>query len=840
MADNKQEKRPHIVLQAKASAERFNRPSRKIDPKPMVGRDRTRHGSALITQVQNLEATFAQAAQVQRGAGMDEGFGLQIEFESFPDIELAFESLAREQSGIELRNVRDDENKVLATVFVPEGKLAFFEKLILAYLDEHQDKKSGPKNSTLLNAIKEIRAATLQSLWTDTPESMPVSDSETLWWEVWLPVKKDRQAVIAQFREMAESLGFELAVGELIFPERTVLLVYGSVGQMKRSMMTLNSIAELRRAKETADFFDSLAPSEQPEWSDELNARLTMPFEGADVPYICVLDTGVNNGHPLLRQALARTDLHTVEPGWGVNDQNGHGTEMAGVALFGNLTDALVTTQPITIEHRLESVKLLPSNGANSSNAQHHGYLTVEAVSRPAVTAPNRKRLFSMAVTAKDNRDRGRPSAWSAGIDRLTSDANEQGAEPKLFIISAGNIDDPDAWLAYPNSNTTDGIHDPAQAWNALTVGAMTNLVNITEPGTQNYQPIAPFGGLSPFSTTSQTWQPHWPLKPDVVFEGGNAAKDRLGAVWMPSLSVLTTNAKINERLFTTTNATSAASAAAARMAAQLMSHYPELWPETIRGLMVHSAEWTQAMKDVFLPTKGQPNKTQIANLIRHCGFGEPSIERALWSASNSLTLVCEDYLHPFMRKGSAAPKYKDMNLHSLPWPLDELESLDNTEVEMRVTLSYFIEPNPSARGVTSRYRYESHGLRFEVKRPLESTQSFRARINAKAREDEVYTPSGDNDPAWVVGTSNRHKGSLHSDIWKGSAAELASRGEIAIYPSSGWWKSRPALQQYDRAVRYSLIVSIKAPEVDIDLYTPIANQLTVPITNAVVINSGD
>ncbi len=128
-----------------------------------------------------------------------------------------------------------------------------------------------------MNAIAEIRAATLQSLWTDTAESMPVSDNEMLWWEVWLPVKNDRQAVILQFHTMAESLGFDLAAGELVFPERTVLLVHGSVGQMKRSMMTLNSIAELRRAKETAGFFDSLKPEEQPEWVDELNARLTIP-----------------------------------------------------------------------------------------------------------------------------------------------------------------------------------------------------------------------------------------------------------------------------------------------------------------------------------------------------------------------------------------------------------------------------------------------------------------------------------------------------------------------------------------------------------------------------------
>lgn len=830
MANNKQEKRPHIVLQNKGSREGFSFPARGGGAATTPERDRQSHGAALITQIQQLDTIFTAASKIQRDAGMDEGFGLQVEFESFPNIELAFESLAREASGIELRNVRYDENKVLATVFVPEGKLVFFEKLILAYLDEDKDTEKGPKNRTLLNAIAEIRTATLQSLWTDTVESMPVSDNETLWWEVWLPVNKDRQAVTAQFREIAESLGFELSSGELEFPERTVLLIYGSVGQMKRSMMALNSIAELRRAKETADFFDSLSPSEQPEWADELNARLTIPSEEENAPYVCLLDTGANNSHPLLQKALASADLHTVEPAWGVNDQDGHGTGMAGVALFGNLTDALSTTEPVTIGHRLESVKLIPRDGTNNADAHHHGLLTLEAVSRPSVVAPFRKRVFSMAVTAKDNRDRGRPSAWSASVDRLTSDANEQGSEPKLFIVSAGNIEDLNAMLDYPNNNTTDGIHDPAQAWNALTVGAMTNLVNITETDAQHYQPIAQAGGLSPFSTTSTIWEPHWPLKPDVVFEGGNVAKDSLGAAWMPSLSVLTTNSQITERLFTHTNATSAASAAAARMAAQLMGQYPELWPETIRGLMVHSAEWTPAMKSMFLPTKGQPSKTQVANLIRHCGFGEPSIERALWSVDNSLTLVCEDHLHPFMREGSNAPKYKDMNLHSLPWPLDELESLGSTEVEMRVTLSYFIEPNPSARGVTSRYRYESHGLRFEVKRPLESSQDFRARINAKAREGSNYTPSGDSDPAWLVGTSNRHRGSLHSDIWRGSAADLASRGEIAIYPSAGWWKSRQALQQYDRIVRYSLIVSIRAPEVDIDLYTPIANQIDLPV----------
>ena len=830
MADREPNNHPHFIFQNSAQAESFTSPATGGGGKQISVRDRAAHGGALQGKLQQLTPVLAEAADQQRQAGIDEGFGLQIEFESFPDVELAFESLARERSGIELRNARQDGHKTFATVFVPDGKLGVFEKLITDYLDDSKDKKSGPAHSKLLNAISDIRAATLQALWTDSPDAMPSADDEHLWWEVWLPTRNDRQGVVNQFRETATGLNFRIAPGELFFPERSVLLVYGSVGQMKRSMITLNSIAELRRAKETAEFFDSLNPEEQPQWIDELNERLTLPADGAEVPYVCLLDTGVNNGHPLLRQAIANTDKHCVEPAWGVDDDEGHGTEMAGLALLGNLTDALSVQIPVTVSHRLESVKLLPEDGANGGDAILHGYLTSEAVDRPAVTAPHRKRVFSMAITARDNRDRGRPSAWSATIDRLAYDADAQGEAPKLFVISAGNIKDANAWMEYPHSNGSDGIHDPAQAWNALTVGAMTNLTRITEADAEHYTPIAEIGGLSPFSTTSQTWQAHWPLKPDVMFEGGNVAKDGLGAVWMPSLSLLTTHANPAERLLTTSNATSAASALCARMAAQLMARYPNLWPESIRGLIVHSAQWTEAMKRMFLPARGAPTKTQITELVRHCGFGEPSIDRALWSADNSLTMICEEFLHPFKREQGKEPQLRDMNLHQLPWPLAELEALGEAQVEMRVTLSYFIEPNPSARGVTSRYRYESHGLRFDVKRPLESEADFRARINAAARDDEERMNSNDNDPNWMIGKKNRHKGSLHSDIWKGSAAELASRGAIAVYPSLGWWKTRPALERYDQRIRYSLVVSINAPDIDVDLYTPIANQIGVPV----------
>ena len=508
MAEPDDQRKRHFILEGTAKTERFRSPQQGGGGPTVPDRNRNQHGGALLRQIEALRPQVTAAREVQEAAGLEEGFGLQVEFESFPDIELAFESLARERSGIELLNVRHDGEHTLATVFVPDGRLEHFEKLIGDYLEEKKDRAGRPRdNRKLIDTIRQIRAATLSALWTDDPAVLPASDEEFFWWEVWLPVRGNREATTGRFRELAAGLGFQVAPGEVQFPERTVLLAYGSAGQMKQSILTLNSIAELRRAKETAEFFDALPPDDQPAWLDDLLGRIAVPEEGAEVPHVCIFDTGVNHGHPLIATVLSAADLHTIEPGWGTNDGDGHGTAMAGLAMAGNLTEALASEDPLQIEHRLESVKLLPADGANGGDARHHGYLTTEAVARPEITAPQRLRLFSMAVTARDNRDRGRPSAWSAAIDRLAADSEGQGEMPRLFVVSAGNVQDHNAWAEYPASNTTDGIHDPGQSWNALTVGAATELVHITEPDAGGYQPIAPAGGLSPFSTTSATWQ---------------------------------------------------------------------------------------------------------------------------------------------------------------------------------------------------------------------------------------------------------------------------------------------------------------------------------------------
>lgn len=465
---------------------------------------------------------------------------------------------------------------MVATVFVPDGKLKIFENKINHYLDTKKDKKSGASNAKLLNTIANIRIASVKSLWTDAESRFPSIPGESFWWEVWLPVRKNRKAVIENFTRFAKGLGFRVPSGYLEFPERSVLLLYGSLDQMSASMTALNMIAELRKAKETADFYVSSSLTEQNDQTEALLARTE--FGAQNPPYICVLDSGANHSHPLLKNSLLSEDMHAVNKAWGTHDQQDHGTGIAGLSLWGNLTDAFNSSLPIYINHRLESVKLLPDVGEN--DPQLYGLITIQGVAYPESTAPDRSRVFNMAVTA-DGTDRGRPSAWSSTIDSLSTDVVNHGETPRLFVISAGNSNF-ENYKDYPDSNTTESIQDPAQSWNALTVGAYTDLITITEPDVED-KPLAPQGGLSPFSTTSQIWQKKWPLKPDVVFEGGNLGTDGRFCCRFDSLELLTAHSNFEERLLTTSNATSAASALCSNMAARLMAEYPNLCPETIQ-----------------------------------------------------------------------------------------------------------------------------------------------------------------------------------------------------------------------------------------------------------------
>lgn len=205
-----------------------------------------------------------------------------------------------------------------------------------------------------------MRLAVLESFWRDDLRLLP-QGTTAVWCEIWLQGTEDD--VERRFRETATALGLDIQTRTLRFPERTVLLGRATREQLANLIESSPDIAEFRRAKETARFFLELENKDQTAWVNDLRSRLRAN-PGANVA-VCVLDTGANNGHALLEPVLSDSDCHAVDPSWGVNDHLGHGTLMCGVAAFGDLVEALQHSQPIRVEHCLESAKILPPTGAN-------------------------------------------------------------------------------------------------------------------------------------------------------------------------------------------------------------------------------------------------------------------------------------------------------------------------------------------------------------------------------------------------------------------------------------------------------------------------------------------
>lgn len=818
------ERFPHLFLPGPShSRDDYSSPRRGGDGSRLRKQDRPIHAKHVKRA---LESAWQQAVG-RRAVAHSSQQGAYLEFSSEPGFDLVLRSLESRQAGIKLLNVRTEgqvgEKITRATVFIPQDKSSYFLQKAIAYATEDNPPKNDgsitPKNARLIESIGDVRAALLKSsFWRDSLNRLPGDSPE--WVEAWL--SSEDLGVIEAFDQICSKLGIEIGEGSLSFPERTVRLILASCPQLEALIEHCNSIAEFRGAREVATFYVEQENAEQTQWVADLLARTS--FQDMNEVSVLVLDHGVNNGHRLLAPVLPDDDCHAADPTWGTHDDHGHGTLMAGTSTYGDILHCLETGEPIVIRHGLESAKILPPPPEENLR-RLWGHFTTRGISRAEIQAPHRRRIICMAVTSDEELKRGRPSSWSGQIDELAS-GSEDGRR-RLILISGGNVRDPEDWKRFPESNITCEVHDPAQAWNALTVGAFTEKTRISDPTLATYTPTAESGDISPFSTTSSTWPDRkWPIKPEVLFEGGNVATGPNDSVYdTDDLKLLSTYHDPQVAQFSPFDATSAASAQAAWMAARLQAEYPEAWPETIRGLIVHSAEWTDTQRRKYLENE---SKTAYYRMAKICGYGVPNLQRAISCAANSLSLISQAALQPF-DKHQTQSRYitKDMHIYRLPWPIEVLRELGELTIRMRVTLSYYIEPSPGEVGWKDRYRYPSHALRFELNGPGEKAEEFVQRVNRRAREDEKHPGTEGAGEHWMLGEA-RNVGSIHSDFWFGTAVELASSNLIAIYPAVGWWRERPHLGRFDKLTRYSLIVSFSLPGQEIDIYTPIAVRLGI------------
>lgn len=813
--------RPHIDISALVRRGDYKSPNTngRINP---LQRIRADHGGRIAAEIRTAfeQADISQTSLVEGSPELEPSGGVYLEIElsrsvGAKDIERKTEKTRQSAE------IVSDEGVRTVALFVPDGARDTLNGIIADYTEgEITSEKGTPPKATRIEPIEHIRMARLRTFWRDDQTELPTDPQAEIWWGLWC--FSDR---LGKVLETAEKLGLQLATPDnyLHFPEVVVVPAFGRVSAIELLLFASGGIAELRRANDNPAVFTSSLDEDAAEFIEDLAERITWP--GNNAPAVCLLDTGVNRAHPLIEPALSLGDLLSVNAEWGGDDHyagHGHGTGMAGLALHGDLVAPLADNNHRTLRHRIESVKILPPDGFPENEPHSYGSITQSAIAQAEIQNPERSRIFCMAITNR-NRSGAEPSAWSAAIDQASagSELNDlDNMSPKrLLVVYAGNVSDTQ-YITTGGDIDANPSQDPCQAWNALTVGGFTQKTDITEPDYEDWATASAVGEASPYSTSSILWDTSKsPFKPELVLEAGNraislAANEVMSG--LDSISLLTTSKDVDVSPLAPFWATSAATAQAARMAAQLSDAYPHYWPETIRALMIHSAQWTPPMMNAI---DGVAAKKDKADFIRRYGYGVPDLSRASASAIDNLALVAQNEIQPFRKEGSI--RFNQAHVYELPWPLDLLEQLDNTPVRLKLTLSYFVEPNPSFASAIDPARYQSFGLRFDLKRSLETTGDFHRRNNADANfpgSAAASTPDG----GWLFGTKQISSGSVHMDIWDGVAVELAARNQIYIRPINGWWRERKALGRFEGKARYALIVSLETPDNEIDLYTPI------------------
>jgi hypothetical protein len=784
---------PHLPLQSGEQVEFRNPVQGRDGPRRIPARDRVRHARSLAAQLQAVESGFAQPEARAPGA---QGHLVTATVE--PESDLRAQSLNDGRRGVALVAVTEDH----AIVHVREDDVRTLRRKIEEY--GTQDTRAGkPKNEPLVAPIRELRATTLADLSNGWLSAHSIDVGQTYVVELWayggrLAPEEIHDRVGSELRWLLEVHGGDAdALRRFRGTERDIY----AAGFPGSALLDLpKAVPDVYRVLPLSGVVRDLYVAESaPELVAELDVE--SPDEASSV--VAIIDTGITEAHPMLAPAMRAAGTSVVVGDESAADPYGHGTAMAGLAAYEDVVESLAagSTRP---RNWLENVRILRHAQNGDEDREFWPERTEQAFEAAEANGPAR-RVFNLSFGA-DNPLAVPRTSWSVGLDILA----HNDAVARLVCVAAGTLEPSAIREEYPAQNLASPLDDPAQAVNVLTVGAYTTKVDLPDDQLHRHlTPIAAEGCLSPYSQTD-VGGGRRPIKPDVLWEGGNTAPD--GVIANKSIETLTPWSTSRE--FATRSpiepvpGTSPACASVSGLAGAIWAQNPTRNATTIRALVVHSARWTSGLVAQF------PNSV---DLLRAAGYGVPDADRAAVSWRPRPTMVLEDTM-PLPRGRDERPV---VHYVGLPLPVAVLQDLGDLVVEISVCLAFTIEPNETDAQV-----YPGAMLKWDLQRALESDRAFHQRINMMERAPD-YVSTGQHLP-WEIGPIRRGRGSVQADRCRLTAAELADVGHVAIWPVLGWWRNRR--ERLGFSVPYSLVVTIDAGEADVDLYTPIEVQLSVPV----------
>ena len=518
----------------------------------MPSLDPTAHRSKLLQQLDAI----GQQVQARSDTARDELASREIiAVRPAPNTQLTADQLDDSRADARLVGVVPETGTVLLDV--ANSDLEYLRKKLDAFADDTQvEVKTHKDGSTTTQRDKERAIAPMETIGLAGLDDISgarlrvetLAPDRAHWFEIacrggYRRPLSDTEGSRAQIARQLYRVGAQQKLEEFVGPEQVYFFVRLARPQLDALRAATDCIYEVELAP---------APLRDLKLLEDVTTKEVKTFAlappGADAPSVVVLDTGIASEHPLLKSAiLSATTAGPEIPS--AEDTHGHGTKMAGLALHSDL-GAAIERGHAEPTHWLQSSRLLVEPGlgtASDENYEKWPILTLGAVRAAEDADPRpRDRVFVLAVTRSMQDaplDGLVPTLWSHAIDQLAY----RDGHGRLMIVSAGNARY-GQWLPlaeqHPQLQLSEKIHQPAQATNALTVGAFTarvELPNGKEYGEARVVATKP-GGISPFTSTGPVGN-EWPIKPDVVLEGGNLAiSGPLTDASVPTLCTLTTS----------------------------------------------------------------------------------------------------------------------------------------------------------------------------------------------------------------------------------------------------------------------------------------------------------
>lgn len=484
----------------------------------------------------------------------------------------------------------------------------------------------------------------------------------------------------------------------------------------------------------------------------DVNQFSQAPAPPDNAPRIAILDSGITAGHPFLSAAMGDAQGF-VAPDRESADLAGHGTFVAGLALYGDVAEQIRSGQFIP------QLQLFSGRVFNDDDLDETTFVEKSVEEAVRYFLQNYQcRVFNLSYGDMNKVYDGRHVRGLAyTLDRLS---RELGV---LFVVPTGNLRDDqlpiDPVAAYPGYlfEPASRMLDPAPALNVITVGGLA-VLDATSDARRNEHtiedlPIAKSLQPSPFTRSGMSVGDA--VKPDFVEEAGNAAFKLGRGIRKQGLGLVSMNAGFaTGRPFCQDHGTSFAAPKVAHIAARLAHQFPNSSVNLVRAILACHAKWPDASVKLLNPADNAPGRDKLMKLV---GYGRVAKEAVLRSSAHVVTLYADDHI-----------ENNRTQFFEIPVPA-ELWGRGKRHRQISVALAY----SPEMR--TTRLDYRHTKLTFK----LIEAESLEVVANAftKGRKEglQEFRHGG------LISETVRKAGTLQASSWSFKVAPTAESSRFFV-----------------------------------------------------------